>query len=176
MTPGPVRRALHATHTAASVLLIATGLLLSYPDLRGRLVGGYGREILDAHLWIGAALIAAPCVAGLLAGRLLLRDLVRRLGPPDPTFAWAKVHIVATLAMTSLLVATGLLLWLDFDLPTAVLDLATTSHVAATWLLVASIPLHVVLARRKIVARTREILGLVPASELLPPFFDEDDV
>ena len=78
MTPGAVRRALHAAHALTSVLLIATGLLLWDPDLRARFVGGYGREILEAHLWVGALLLGAPILAGLLAGRVLLRDLLRR--------------------------------------------------------------------------------------------------
>ena len=97
--------ALHAAHALTSLLLIATGLLLGYPDLRSALVGGYGRQILDGHLWIGWAYLGAPVVAGAVAGRPLLRDLARRLGPPDPPFVWRKLHIVASLAMTILLLA-----------------------------------------------------------------------
>ena len=175
MTPGTIRRGLHAVHASVSVLLIATGLVLGDADLRARLVGGYGREILEAHLWLGAGLLAAPVLAGLVAGRALLRDLLRRLGPPDPPFAWAKVHIVASLVMTFLLGGSGLLLWADRGLSPDVLDLATAVHVAVTWLLAASIPVHLVVAWRKIVSRTREILGLVPASELGTEFFDLDD-
>ncbi|MDH3214186.1 MAG: cytochrome b/b6 domain-containing protein [Myxococcales bacterium] len=174
MTPGAVRRALHAAHSLTSVLLIATGLLLWDPDLRARLVGGYGRQVLDGHLWIGWVFLAAPIVAVVVAARPILRDLARRLGPPDPPFAWRKVHIVASLAMTFLLGASGLVLWVDLDLPIAALDAALEVHLAATWLLTASIPVHLVVARRQIVARTRGILGLVPESELRPPFFDED--
>ena len=175
MTPGSVRRALHAAHALTSLLLIATGLLLGYPDLRSALVGGYGRQILDGHLWISWVFLGAPVVAGAVAGRPLLRDLARRLGPPDPPLVWRKIHIVASLAMTILLGASGGVLWLDLDLPLPALDAALDLHVAATWLLAASIPVHLVLAWRKIVARTGEILGLVPDSRLHPPFFDEDD-
>ena len=64
MTPGAVRRALHAAHALTSVLLIATGLLLGYPDLRSALVGGYGRQILDGHLWIAWGFLGASVVAG----------------------------------------------------------------------------------------------------------------
>jgi cytochrome b subunit of formate dehydrogenase len=175
MTPGAVRRIFHATHAAASLLLIATGLLLWDADLRARLIGGYGRQILETHLWLGSGLLVAPVLAGLVAGGPLLRDLARRLGPPDPPFAWVKVHIVGSLVMTLLLGGSGLLLWADLDLSPAVLDLATAVHLALTWLLAASIPIHLVLARRKIVLRAREILGLVSASELGTSFFDQDD-
>jgi cytochrome b subunit of formate dehydrogenase len=175
MTPGSVRRALQAAHALTSLLLIATGLLLGDPDFRSALVGGYGRQILEGHLWIGWGFLGAPAVAGVVAGRPLLRDLVRRLGPPDPPLVWRKIHIVASLAMTILLGASGWVLWMDLDLPLQALDATLELHVAATWLLAASIPVHLVIAWRKIVTRMGEILGLVPESRLHPPFFDEDD-
>jgi cytochrome b subunit of formate dehydrogenase len=175
MTPGAVRRALHAVHAITSVLLIATGLLLWDPDLRALLVGGYGRQILDGHVWIGWGFLGAPALAAVLAARPLLRDLGRRLGPPDPPLAWRKVHIVATLAMTLVLGASGVVLWADVDLSLAALDATRDAHVAASWLLTASIPVHVVVAWRPMVGRVREILGRVPESELRPPFFEEED-
>lgn len=175
MTPGTVRRSFHTAHASVSLLLIATGLFLWDPDLRAQLVGGYGREILDAHLWLGVGLLGVPILAGLLAARPLLRDLVRRLGPPDPPYAWAKLHIVASAVVTSLLGGSGLLLWFDLDLSPATLDLATELHLALTWLLIASIPVHLVMARRKVVSRARELFGRVPVSERRAPEFDEDE-
>jgi cytochrome b subunit of formate dehydrogenase len=175
MTPGAIRRALHGTHTLTCLLLIVTGLLVWDADLRARLVGGYGREILDLHVWIGWGFLAAPLLAALAAARPLLRDLARRLGPPDPPLVWRKVHIVGTLAMTFLLSVSGLLLWADLNLSLALLDASTEVHLATTWVLTASIPVHLVLARRKIVARVREMLGRVPESELDPRRSGEDN-
>jgi hypothetical protein len=117
----------------------------------------------------------APVVAGAVAGRPLLRDLARRLGPPDPPLAWRKIHIVASLAMTIVLGASGGVLWIGVDLPPSVLDGALEAHVAATWLLAVSIPVHLAIAWRKLVARTGEILGLAPDSRLDPSLFDDED-
>ncbi|MDX1648766.1 MAG: hypothetical protein R3263_02830, partial [Myxococcota bacterium] len=69
MTLAPVRRALHAGHALLTVALLATGFLMGFPGLRGRLVGGYGAEIWELHLELGAAWLAAPVLALLLAGR-----------------------------------------------------------------------------------------------------------
>ena len=52
--PSPilVRHALHHVYAATAIVLMITGVFLTLPDLRARLIGGYGREILDLHLWI----------------------------------------------------------------------------------------------------------------------------
>ena len=174
MTPSTVRRSLHLGHALTSILLIATGLLISYPDLRGSLVGGYGREILDWHLWVGWVFMALPLLALAVAARPVLRDLRRRLGPPDPVFAWRKIHIVATLVLTFLVSLSGVVLWVDWKLPLALIDAMLEIHVITTWTLLFSIPVHVVLAWRKTVARVREMLGIdpVPGSGLSG---DDDD-
>lgn len=160
-----VRRGLHATHALTSLILLATGVLLWEPDLRARLVGGFGREILQAHMWAGWVFIAAPGLAGLLAARLLLGDLTRRLGPPDG-LTWKKFHIVTSLVLGGVLSATGVLLWIDLDLSVAWLDRLADLHLAATWVLAATLPLHLFSARRKILARIRDPRG---ASFVLDP-------
>jgi hypothetical protein len=116
-----IRRALHHLYTLVTLLLIVTGLLLSEPDLRARLVGGYGREILDLHIWVGVGFVAIPVLALLAAARPLGRDLRRRLGPPDGV-TWRKVHTVFTLAAGAALGLTGVLLWLEPGMPLAVVD------------------------------------------------------
>ena len=160
MTPSTIRRYLHLGHALTSVALIVTGLLISFPDLRGSLVGGYGREILDWHLWVGWTFMALPPIALLLAARPILRDLQRRLGPPDPVYAWRKIHIVTTLVSSFLVGLTGVVLWVDWELSLAFVDAMLEIHIIITWILVFSIPLHVVLVWRKTVARLREMLGI----------------
>ncbi|MBW2272083.1 MAG: cytochrome b/b6 domain-containing protein [Deltaproteobacteria bacterium] len=171
MSPVGIRQALHHLYTAALLLLFATGLLLAQPDLRGSLVGGYGREILDIHLWVGWVFLGLPLLALLLAARPLLRDLLRRLGPPDG-ITWRKVHIALTLAAGLVLAATGLVLWLDSGFPLAVSDVAVEVHEIVSYLVIAILGLHLVAARRKIAVRTREIV----LREREPHFpFDLDD-
>ena len=58
---------------ALPLLLLASGLLLTEPDLRAKLVGGYGREIMEIHLWSGWVFLGAPLLALALAPHPLLR-------------------------------------------------------------------------------------------------------
>jgi cytochrome b subunit of formate dehydrogenase len=173
MSPSGIRRALHHAYTLATLVLLVTGALLAWPDLRALAVGGYGREIWQLHLWAGWAFLAVPVLAVGAAARPLLRDFRRRLGPPDGV-TWRKVHTIATLAAGILLGLSGLLLWLDAGLPIAVIDAALAVHQALSWFVVAALLAHLVAARRKIAVRTGEILGR--DSELLFPLESEDDL
>ncbi len=153
---------------------MASGLLISYPEMRGRLVGGYGSQILDVHLWFGWAYLAVVLLIPLLAPTALARDVRQRLGPPDPALSWKKIYLVCTLLAATLVTASGLLLWLELRASSAVQEAALQVHLGVTWYLLASIPMHLVLARRKIVARTREILGIDRPDEFFEMFDEEE--
>jgi cytochrome b subunit of formate dehydrogenase len=170
MSPVGIRQALHHIYTLVSLVLIATGLLLAEPDLRARLVGGYGRQILDLHLWAGWVFLGVPLLALVLAARPLLRDLWRRLGPPDG-ITWRKIHIVFSLVTGIVFAATGVLLWLNPRLPLAVIDVMLEIHEVFMWLMIVALAVHLVAAWRKTVTRTREILG----RETEPLFSLEDE-
>jgi hypothetical protein len=163
VTPGPVRRALHHVHAATALGLAATGWLVGSPELRARIVGGFGRELLDLHVALGLAFLAAPAAALLLAGRALVADARRRLGPPDPPWAWRKVHLASTLVLAALLGASGLVLWRDPGLPPAALDASLAVHEVSTWVLVLALPVHLVAARRRIAERWRARGRAAPA-------------
>jgi cytochrome b subunit of formate dehydrogenase len=169
MTPLGVRRLLHAAHAIAALVLVATGFLIEWPDLRARVVGGYGRQLASVHNWVGWAFAVAPGLALAVAARPLLADLGRRLGPPDP-LTWRNVHIVITLVTSVLLIATGIVLWWPDDLPLALLDASLEVHTWTTWVFAASIPVHLIAARHQIVERTRLLLGGEP-----PPLFEFAD-
>jgi cytochrome b subunit of formate dehydrogenase len=159
MTPARIRCALHLTYALAVLVKVASGLLLTEPDLRAKLVGGYGREIMDIHLWSGWIFLGAPLLALALGTRPLLRDLRRRLRRPDG-ITWRKIHIVVTLSVGIILSLTGVLLWLDLELPLAFADLMVEVHDLLIWVVIAALSAHLVAARRKILLRTRRILGL----------------
>jgi len=171
---GLVRRGLHASHALAALALLATGVLLGAPDLRARLLGGYGREIAAWHDVGAYAFLAAPLLALALAARPLAVDLRARLGPPEG-LTWRKLHIALTLALSACLSASGLALWAGDGVPTAVYDGALELHVAATWALGVTLPIHLVAARRKLAARVREILRGGPDDALFDPELDPDD-
>jgi cytochrome b subunit of formate dehydrogenase len=160
-----VRRGLHSLHAATSLLLVASGLLIEWPDLRSRLVGGYGQEIAEWHLWLGLAFAGAPLLALAVRARRLLGDLALRLGPPYP-FGWKKLHIAASIALSALVTASGLVLWLDPPLPRAAWDAALWTHIVTAWAITVAIPVHLVVARRRIVQVVRVWLGLEPPVDL----------
>ncbi len=159
MTPARIRFALHLLYALAVLVKLASGLLLTEPDLRAKLLGGYGREIMSIHLWSGWVFLGAPLLALALAARPLLQDLRRRLGRPGG-ITWSKTHMVVTLSAGIILSLTGLLLWLDTGLPLAVIDLMLELHDVLIWLVIAALSAHLVAARRKILLRTRRLLGL----------------
>ena len=159
MSPGRIRRTLHCIYALAVLVKVASGLLLTEPDLRAKLVGGYGREIMDIHLWSGWVFLGAPLLALALAPRPLLRDLRLRLVLPDG-ITWRKIHIVVTLSLGIILSLTGVLLWLALGLPHAFTNPMLEVHDLLIWVVIAALSAHLVAARRKILRRTHQILGL----------------
>ncbi|MEB2345522.1 MAG: cytochrome b/b6 domain-containing protein [Deltaproteobacteria bacterium] len=150
------RRLLHRSHAAATLVLLASGVLLQAPDLRAGLVGGYGREISLVHRAAGVLFVLVPLAALLRAGRPLARDALRRLDPPDPR-AWRQLHLVLSLGATPLLALTGLLPWLGARIPAAIGDLALEAHAALAWLFLAMLAAHLLAVRRKLGARFRDL-------------------
>jgi hypothetical protein len=159
MSPVRIRWTLHLVYALAVLVKVASGLLLTEPDLRAKLVGGYGREIMDIHLWSGWVFLGAPLLALVLAPRALLRDLRLRLALPHG-LTWRKIHIVVTLSVGIVLSLTGVLLWLDLELPRALTDLMLDLHDVLIWLVIAALSAHLVATRRRILLRTRQILRL----------------
>ncbi len=155
------RRLLHGSHAAATLLLLATGVLILSPDLRARAVGGYGRQIAGLHELVGWVFVLVPAGGLLLAHRALLAELRARLGPGTARPGWPRLHLLFTLAASFTAAVTGFALLAD--LPAALFDAARTAHVVAHHLLLASLPLHLFLARRAMVDRLRLWLGREPA-------------
>jgi cytochrome b subunit of formate dehydrogenase len=171
MNTGSLRRALHAAHACSSLLLVATGVLIHWPELRVQLLGGYGLVLAAVHEWTGFAFIAAPLLSLALAARPLARDLGARLGPPDPP-NWRKLHIVLTLVLSLLLSLSGVALWQQKHLPVGAADFALDSHIWLSWAIAISIPVHLIAARRKIADIAAIGLGLRAPPEV-DSFFDE---
>jgi cytochrome b subunit of formate dehydrogenase len=166
-----LRRGLHAAHALTSLALLATGALIHWPESRAWLLGGYGLALASWHEWTGLAFMAAPLVPLALAARPLGRDLSGRLTAPGPV-SWRKLHIGLTLGLTFVLSLSGVALWLQEHLSTALADLALEAHVWASWGIAASIPVHLFAARAKIAEIVLVRLGLRPPPEA-DPFFDE---
>jgi hypothetical protein len=72
-----------------------------------------------------------------------------------------------TVAASLLLSTSGIILWWFQDLPLVVQDVSLEIHIWATWAVAASLPVHLVVARRKITERVRLIRADEP-----PPLFE----
>ena len=103
------------------------------------------------------------------AAGALSADLRQRLGPPDPV-TWRKLHIAITGIGSVLLAASGIILWAFDELPPIVQDVSLEIHIWATWVFAASLPVHLVVASRKIAERVRLFRGEEP-----PPLFEFAD-
>lgn len=157
--PVLVRHVLHHLNAATAIVLMVTGVFLTLPDLRARVIGGYGREILDLHLWVGWVFLATPPVALLLARRDLLVALRERLSEGR---AWRRFHMASVLIAGFVLGLTGVILWLDLELSRVLADLVSNSHELLSWFVIAELGVHVVAVRRKTFERARMLLGLSP--------------
>jgi len=157
--PVYVRHALHHVYAIAAIVLMATGVFLTLPDLRARWIGGYGRQILDWHLWAGWVYLAAPPIALLLGRRDLLLALRERLSEGR---AWRRFHMTSVLIAGFLLGLTGVALWLDIEMPRWLADLTSNTHEWLSWFVIAELGVHVIAAWRKTFERARWLLGLAP--------------
>jgi hypothetical protein len=147
----------------STLALLATGALLEWPELRARLIGGYGTTVVTAHLWSAALFVVAPVLALALSHRPLLHDLHRRLtlrGPWPGT--WRKSHIALSFAGGLVLTLSGVALWADDYVSRGVWDLSRTGHVVFTVLIAVAIPIHLFKARERMAKVLREWLGLAP--------------
>lgn len=156
MRPEPearrARRALHAFHALGTLALLGTGLLIQWPELRSWVVGGYGREIVRAHLWIAWSYLAVPALL-LVVTAPLRAELARRLGRSERR-GWAAAHLLFTLLTGALLTLSGIALLLDDWLPLRGWYAARGLHSWATWAVTASLPLHLAMAWRARAARS----------------------
>lgn len=85
LSPAAGRRGLHALHTLSGLALLGTGLLIQWPELRARVLGGYGRELGLLHDQAAIAFLAAPALAVALSGSALVREASARLRRPHLT-------------------------------------------------------------------------------------------
>jgi hypothetical protein len=133
--------------------------LIQWPELRARLLGGYGHELALLHEQSAVVFLAAPALALALAGGALLRDASARLRRPHLT--WRRAHLALSLALSVALSASGAVIWLDLG-PLWLLDASVLVHVWSTWAFLAALAVHLVAARRKLAEALAVRFGLAP--------------
>ena len=157
------QRAFHAANALASVALILTGLLLSYPDIRAQLIGGYAMQLSKWHHWIGLAFIAMPLL-------LLLREPAALMGTVRWHFGaarldlWRKLHYGVSLLACVVLAITGMVLWLNVEIDRVMADSMIGAHVVSTWVLLFTIPLHLMSAVLRVGRAKRQHAGRDPTA------------
>jgi cytochrome b561 len=157
-----VRHALHHVYATSAIVLMGTGVFLTLPDLRGRLLGGYGRETLEVHLWAGWVFLIAPPLAIVLGRGALLTAMRERL--TEGSF-WRRFHMASVLIAGFVLGITGIFLWLDVELSRTLADLCSNTHEWLSWFVIVELFVHVAAAWRKTVERARLLLGLSPVGK-----------
>ena len=158
------QRRIHYVNTVAIIVLLLTGTLHTLPDLRSSLTGGYDQLVADIHVWTGAIFISFPFLLmtrtqGSLLGLLRLRIF------KDPVWHWRRVHLMLTVFVCLIQAIAGLLIWVDIRLPLPItlVDTLFLVHRSGAWYLGLTLPLHMWMARKKIVKTTRRLIGPKPS-------------
>ncbi|MEE9279482.1 MAG: cytochrome b/b6 domain-containing protein [Myxococcota bacterium] len=163
-SPRWLRRALHSTNLIASLALIATGLLITFPDARAQLVGGYALLLTRLHHWAALVFVAAPLLALAAAPLALGREFGGRLLSAEKG-GLRRAHLATCTLASIALALSGALLWAELELPRAFEDAMVEAHVVATWVVVVGIPVHLVAVRRRLRDATAELLRRAPADD-----------
>jgi len=153
--PADLRRYVHDINATLATVLVLSGFLITYPELRAKTFGGFGHQISDVHTWTGWAFIAVPLLALLVRGPSLLAHLKQRIFATQQT-TWRKFHLSFSLVLGVIFSITGLLMWWQTGIPYVVLDFAAEAHLWLTWILCASVTVHIFNARKGIARRLRQ--------------------
>ena len=141
-------RRLHATYALVVFVLVATGLPIQFPDLRARLIGGYGRSIATVHEWAGAAMLVVPALVLVAAPRRAL-NTVAFLSYRTANLRLHAVNLWFTLIAGAGFVVSGFLLWAQASLPDSVLDASAGVHRGLSYVLYVMVPVHIIVGRKR---------------------------
>ncbi len=155
MKPARIRRLVHDTNATVALALLLTGTLIGFPDLRAMLLGGYGHQLHDIHIWSGWTFVSVPLLGFVYKRKEIAAHLQRRLRPGRQN-QLRRVHLAGTLACCTLFGITGLVMWWEAGVPLIVLDAMLEVHIWLAWLMGATLLTHLYSARRGILGRTRQ--------------------
>ena len=141
--PAPVGsyRWLHGCYAVLILALVATALPIQFPDLRAKLIGGYGTTIATIHEWLGVTMAALPVVFLAVAPARAWRTARAR----GRRRRWLGIHafnLWFTLVSGLVFVSSGFAIWFQEFLADPLVDISYSLHVAFSWVLYVLIPLH----------------------------------
>ncbi|RMD81331.1 MAG: cytochrome b/b6 domain-containing protein [Candidatus Dadabacteria bacterium] len=149
---------LHFFYAVVALGLVATGLLIQFPDLRARFVGGYGQTLAWWHEWAGVAMLVLPALWFAVSPSAAWETLVLRSWRRDK-LALHAVNLWFTIVSGIVFVVTGFLLWFQRTLPDPVIDWSYVLHDVFSYALYVMIPIHVVISLGRTVRNLRARLG-----------------
>ncbi len=141
MSPAMIRPLLHSVHVVTFGVLLATGLLLLLPGLRGAITGGYSQWIRDGHRWGGVAYAVLPLLICLRFG---VRDLVPRPAVRTLRTVWQAIHTGITVLMGILFTVTGAVIWARRSMPENLVEASHTIHDLLTYAAIVLVATHLV--------------------------------
>ncbi len=128
---------LHWAITIAFFMLLMSGFLLLYPELRLELIGGYSLTLINVHKYVAIAYV--PLVLVYLWN---LYMVYTTLG------LWQKIHIAAVSIFGALLVISGFGVWFYRDLPYRVVADSSSVHDIMTFLVIPVLLIHLTQIRK----------------------------
>ncbi len=144
----------HFLYATVVFVLVATGLLIQYPDWRARLIGGYGQTVAWWHEWAGVAMLVVPLLAFALGPAEAWETIQLRSWRLEK-LAIHAINLWFTIVSGAVFVVTGFLLWFQRGLPDPVIDWSYTLHDVFSYALYVMIPLHVLASLGRTVRNLR---------------------
>ncbi len=151
---------LHFFYAVVALALVGTGLLIQFPDLRARFVGGYGQTLAWWHEWTGVAMLVLPVLWFVLAPSAAWDTIVLRSWRRDK-LALHAVNLWFTIVSGTVFVITGFLLWFQRTLPDPVIDWSYVLHDVFSYALYVMIPVHIVISLGRTLRNLRARLARV---------------
>jgi len=151
---------LHFFYAVVALGLVGTGLLIQFPDLRARFVGGYGQTVAWWHEWAGVAMLVLPVLWFALAPSAAWDTIVLRSWRRDK-LALHAVNLWFTIVSGVVFVVTGFLLWFQRTLPDSVIDWSYVLHDVFSYALYVMIPVHIVISLGRTLRNLRARLGRI---------------
>ena len=162
LTSVEIRRWVHRFVGLAVLVLLLTGVLVTFPDVRTVLIGGRGQLLSDIHMWTSVILIGAPIVALVMNGKEIFQNLKKRMFNAK-THTWRRYHLSLTVVAGVAMSLIGCVLLIDskmIELPIVMMDVFFWLHLAGAWLLGSVLLIHLWMAHRGIARTLKQWCGL----------------
>ncbi len=131
----------HWGHTLLVLILLVTGALIFFPEVRLFLFSGYSLVFSQTHRYSGALYI--PVTFAFIA--IALKNGNKRRDIPAGIMSWKRTHIKILFITTIAFALSGISLWFSTLVSTRLLDVSAIIHQVFTLILLMILLLHLIL-------------------------------